>query len=400
MLAYDNDRQRLWRVLMVVLLFQLHNSIRTLHYLHHPAIVSPSDLPWQRLYEQADPSLFLHMTGLTQQCFVMLLYALFDPEEILPHQRCRHKRPRSLQPEGCLGLLLFYLGSTMNHKHLCMISGIVPGVCSKVVCAMLRLAVRRLADNPIAEVRFPSAEKMRRFSGMVQSREPLVDDLIGFMDGVSIPAECTDERFEQNAFYCGYDCDTMVNNVFAYGPDGKVFFAAVNFPGSWADGMLTARFLHALKNKIGEYKICVDQGFPRSGEAYGTLVGPVTKRAARRLHQDVREYLLRISNVHTLLRQASKWGMHGLQGTFPRWKKRLPSNHFQQRLVIEAIVLIHNYHTELVGFNQISTVFDSEYVHLKNLEGYDRIAQYYFRPCEYNSDDNEDGNSVGSDEEM
>ena len=89
----------------------------------------------------------------------------------------------------------------MNHKHFCLIFGITHGVCSKVIHAMLRLAVRRLADNPIAEVRFPSAEKMRRFSGMVQSREPLVDDVIGFMDGVLIPAECTDERFEQNAFY-------------------------------------------------------------------------------------------------------------------------------------------------------------------------------------------------------
>jgi hypothetical protein len=89
--------------------------------------------------------------------------------------------------------------------------------------------------------------------------------------------------------------------------------------------------------------------------------------------------------------------MRGLQGTFPCIKKRLPSNHFQRRLVIEAIVLIHNYRTELVGFNQINTVFDSEYVRIHNLEGYDRIAQYYFRPGEYNSDDNDDGDS---DEEM
>ena len=65
---------------------------------------------------------------------------------------------------------------------------------------------------------------------MVQSREPLVDDVIGFMDGASIPAECTDERFEQNVLYCGYDCDTMVNNMFAYGPDGKVFFCSGTFP--------------------------------------------------------------------------------------------------------------------------------------------------------------------------
>ena len=141
----------------------------------------------------------------------------------------------------------------------------------------------------------------------------------------------------------------------------------------------------------------MDQGFPQIGEAYGMLIGPVTKRAARRLHQEVREYLLRISNVHTLLHQASEWGMRGLQGTFPHWKKHLPSDHFQRRLVIEAINLIHNYCTELVGFNQINTVFDSEYVRIHNLEGYARIAQYYFRPGEYNSDDNDNGDS---DEEM
>ncbi len=57
-------------------------------------------------------------------------------------------------------------------------------------------------------------------------------------------------------------------------------------------------------------------GFPRSGDAYGTFVGPITKRAARQLHRDVRDYLLLISNVHTSLWQASEWGMRGLQGTF------------------------------------------------------------------------------------
>jgi hypothetical protein len=72
----------------------------------------------------------------------------------------------------------------------------------------------------------------------------------------------------------------MVNNVFAYGPDGEVFFVAINFPGSWADGALTARILASIRSRIGSYKICVDQGFPRSGDAFGILVGPVTKRAA------------------------------------------------------------------------------------------------------------------------
>ena len=232
---------------------------------------------------------------------------------------------------------------------------------------------------------------------MVQAREPIVDDIIGFMDGVSMPTQCTSERVEQNAFLCGYDCDTMVNNVFAYGPDGKVFFAAVNFPGSWADGSLTARFLHQMKKRIGNYKICVDQGFPRSGDAYGTFVGPVTRRAARRLHRDIRNYLLRISNVHTSLRQASEWGMRGLQGTFPRCKKRLPSDDKLRRLVLDAIILVHNFRTDYVGYNQIKSVFDPEYARIENLEGYDRIAQYYFRPGDYDSEVDGEGSEADSD---
>jgi hypothetical protein len=91
---------------------------------------------------------------------------------------------------------------------------------------------------------------------MVQSREPLVDDVIGFIDRVLIPAQSTDERLEQNTFYCGYDSDTMVKNVFANGPDRKVFFAAVNIPGSWADGKISD--FYTLSKKIGEYKIYVE----------------------------------------------------------------------------------------------------------------------------------------------
>jgi hypothetical protein len=46
---------------------------------------------------------------------------------------------------------------------------------------------------------------MREYASMVQAREPLVDDVIGFMDGVLLSTECTNEWVEQNAFYCGYN---------------------------------------------------------------------------------------------------------------------------------------------------------------------------------------------------
>ena len=326
----------------------------------------------------------------------MLLEDLFDMRRHNRRQvyhRKRRGRPPLLAPEDQLGLILFYFGSTMTMRFLCMIFGVTPSVCSRALRHMLKRIVKTLRMHPWSRVKFPDVDKMREYAAMIEAREPSVDDVIGFMDGVSFPLECSDERVEQNAFYCGYDSDTMVNNVFAYGPDGKVFFTAINFPGSWADGALTARILASIRSRIGSYKICVDQGFPRSGDAFGILVGPVTKRAARRLHRDLRDYYLRVSNVHTSLRQASEWGMRGLQGTFPRCKKRLPSDAVKRRLVIEGIILVHNFRTHTMGQNQIKAVFDSEYARVVNLEGYDRISQYYFRPGDYNTDSNDEDNS-------
>jgi hypothetical protein len=379
----ESDR-RINRVMLLILLLIYYNSLRDRHYLLRAAIVYPHEAPWRKLYEKADDSSFLHMTGLNRHAFKCLLWYLFDDDEIV--SRRRRGRPRSLGADGYLGLLLFYLGSTMQYKHLCLIFGLTPTVCGKAINWMLRRTVRLLADHPFAKVKFPDDVKMREFANMVKAREPLAEDVIGFMDGVSFQTECTSEQVEQNAFYCGYDCDTMVNNVYAFGPDGKVFFAAVNFPGSWADGSLTARFLYQIKRRIGGFKICVDQGFPRGGDASGMFVGPVSKRQARRLHRNVRNYLLRISNVHTSLRQASEWGMRGMQGTFPRCKKRLPGDDKMRRLVLDAIVLVHNFRADYVGYSQIRTVFDPEYERVANLDGYDRIAHYYFRPGDYDSE--------------
>jgi hypothetical protein len=298
----DNNQWHLSQVLLIILLIHYHNNIQDRHYLLRSATVHPSESPWRRLYEHANEASFLHMTGLSRHAFVMLMDHVFDLEALA--HRCR-MRPCSLGSEGYLGLLLFYLGSPMNYKHLCLIFGITPLVCSRGVNWMPKKFVRALRDHPFARVKFPDREKMSEYATMAEMREPFVNDIIGFMDGVLFSAKCTDEPVEQNSMYSGYDCDTMVNNVFAYGPDGKVFFAAINFPGIWADGSLMAPFLYKMKRKIGSYKICVDQGFPQSGAAYGTFVGPITKRAARRLHRDVRDYLLCISNVHMFGKQVS-----------------------------------------------------------------------------------------------
>ena len=235
---------------------------------------------------------------------------------------------------------------------------------------------------------------MHMFASLINNRDHNINDVIGFMDGVLLATECTSEATIQNTFYNGYECNAVVNNVFAFGPDGKVFIAAINCPGSWADGLLSALFSDSIRRRIGPYKICVDQGFPRSGDAWNILVGPMNKRSARRLHPAVRKYMLRVSNVYTSLRQASEWGMRGLQGSFPHCKNCLPGNFRVRRLVIESIVLIHNFCTDIVGSNQITTVFDPEYERFITLDGYDHISNYYLQPEDLESDTDWDENDI------
>ncbi len=157
---------------------------------------------------------------------------------------------------------------------------------------ILRMTVKRLRYHPLARVKFPNVEKMQLFLDMISVRVPTVNNVIGFMDGLGLTTECTDERITQNVYYCGYGCDTMVNNVLVFGPDGKVVFCPNNYPGSWANGTLTACFFSHITKRIGDYKICMDQGFPRACDATGILVGPIPERSTRQLHQSVCDHLI------------------------------------------------------------------------------------------------------------
>jgi len=64
------------------------------------------------------------------------------------------------------------------------------------------------------------------------------------MDGLGLATEKTDERIQQNAYYCGYDCDTMVNNILVFGLDGKVFFVPLIIRGAGPMGPSLLVFSH------------------------------------------------------------------------------------------------------------------------------------------------------------
>ncbi len=143
--------------MLIILSLQYHKNIRR---------SSAAGILWRNLYKQADLSSFLHLTGLSRRAFAMLMDYLFDLEDMAQHRR--HGRPPSLGPVGYVRLLLFYLGSTMSYKHLCMIFGLTPTVCGRTINWMLRKTVQALSGHPLAKVRFPDRDKMREYAALVQ----------------------------------------------------------------------------------------------------------------------------------------------------------------------------------------------------------------------------------------
>jgi len=209
-------------------------------------------------------------------------------------------------------------GLMMQHKHLCVIFGVTPTTISRVLDEMMHLFIDKFKKHPESRIQWPSDTQMKHFSKLVTKREPRVQRIISFMDGLSLDSECESEPDIQNSFYNSYTTDTCVNNVLIYGPDGKVFHCGLNFPGSWHDSNITSHFFSYIKRKIGDYRICVDQGFPRSGDAYDVFVGPMKKKKIDKLSPILKDTMLELCAAYVSLRQAAEWGMRALQGTFPR----------------------------------------------------------------------------------
>jgi hypothetical protein len=61
---------------------------------------------------------------------------------------------------------------------------------------ILRMTVKRLRFHPFARITFPDELKMQHFAEMISIREPTISNVIGFMDGLGLATEMTDERIE------------------------------------------------------------------------------------------------------------------------------------------------------------------------------------------------------------
>jgi hypothetical protein len=222
-------------------------------------------------------------------------------------------RPRLLSTRDELGILLLYCGSCMLIKELCLIFGCTQSRCSEIIRNMLHRCYARLKNNMKARITWPRTRDEKEFyASLVNRREPNVNDVIAFTDGVSLPIRCASDPISQATNYNGYHHDTMCNNVFCFEPTGKIIYGCINFPGSWHDSQVCQHLIARVVHRLGNFKICVDQGFPRSGDLLNKFVGPLSVRQRRALPVERRAEVLRRHNTCVSLRQSSEWGMRAL----------------------------------------------------------------------------------------
>jgi hypothetical protein len=155
----ENEEDLWCLVVLVIVLY--YNSMRERSHLTRSAIQHPKLSPWARVYSNADDKSFLELTGMTRAAFYTL-EALYFPSEI--HVRKKRGRPRLLNTNSQLGLLLFYLNSTMKIKHLCLLFGVTPSTACEIINNMLKIQSKLFVDVPAHASSFPMTMKWRNIS--------------------------------------------------------------------------------------------------------------------------------------------------------------------------------------------------------------------------------------------
>ncbi len=179
----------------------IYNSIRAggRHQLSRRSLVHPKFSPWRRLLNFGDEGSFIEMTGLNFEAFRELVGLVATDDERA--RRRRVGRPKLLNVEDEIGLYLFFVNSTMRAKHLAMIFGILPNSISTTLRKLMKRIIRALKNHGDAQIKFPDNQEMARFAEMINRREPSVNDVIAFLDGVALHIQCSDDPQAQGEYY-------------------------------------------------------------------------------------------------------------------------------------------------------------------------------------------------------
>lgn len=141
---------------------------------------------------------------------------------------------------------------------------------------------------------------------------------------------------------------------------GEIIFCSLNAPGSWHDSRVAANIYRKLIEDTPEnHFLIADTAFPRTLQSIqGRIHAPM--KQGEKLPDNPRDRAKALALNADLVncRQAAEWGMRAIQGSFGRLKIPLPiSNEKRRKTLLQVVFRLHQVRVQLVGINQIQTVY-------------------------------------------
>ncbi|KZT62719.1 hypothetical protein CALCODRAFT_425918 [Calocera cornea HHB12733] len=319
--------------------------------------------PFQQVLIGKVDRAYITTMGLDVTTFQRILRAgfqeLWDSEPIPRTDTSASGEPRptqrSLDAAGGLGLVLYWLNSTMLDKSLAQIFALVPSTITRYRDFGLDLLLRTLKSIPEGQIAWPHEEEFGVLSDLVVARHPLLQGAFGSVDGLNLPtATSSDERW-QNAQYNGWLHGHFTSNVLVFSARGDLIHAAINAPGSWHDSRVSSAIYAKLEENTPEdFYLAADTAFPHNRNSIKTKIKTPVKSGTR----TTREHLLFLDQLVSF-RQSAEWGMRAIQGSFGRLRLPLDANDpAARRTLLETVFRLHQIRVRLVGINQLRNVYE------------------------------------------
>ena len=184
--------------------------------------------PWMHLYQNCEDRAFITTMGVDTSTFHAILEAGFGrlwytqpiPRPDKPSAIHPRAGKRSLDAAGGLGLVLYWLSSTMVHVNLQHIFALVPSTVSRYLHFSLSILLKVLREMPHAAITWPQGDEFLELSGYVSVRHPLLQGVFGSIDGLNLPCQVSSNIETENATYNGWLHSHFISSVIVFSSKG------------------------------------------------------------------------------------------------------------------------------------------------------------------------------------
>ena len=357
----EDDRRRRLMLKKLLIIQRLRGMIRYNNYITKNCLVDQEWIYWDSFYLKATDEEMIAYTGFSHDGFKCLAQE-FSEHYVVNFGTRKGGRPsRITKKDTVLAMLLHFYSDTATQKSICLAFSIPPSTQSRTMRRAEFALHETLRQMKQAKIRWPSPEEMTRWAALVEAYEPLLKNVMGFIDGKNLRVQKPTNSDLQNAMYNGWLHATLITGVLCFGVDGTIMWGRHNCPGSWNDSEMSTGFREKLtcprKTPLQMMAVLSDSAFPVSGDMQGRILTPLKDGDIFKVHHTARHGALVMSNAIVGTRQAAEWGMGAVEKPFQRLKMCLPFDPVLRGVRLNNMFKLYNLRVRTTGISQIKNVF-------------------------------------------